>query len=361
MKKNLLTPALISLFSITAVSLHAQTLWTGPSGGDWNTSGNWDNNVPTLTTGANFSNNSALTVNVSSASDVQGIQKGGTGSLLIQGSDLTLGNGYTDSFNSILVNAADVTIDNNLINTQNKRITLNSTGNSLTLNGNINTGGVTTQIGNLGSGTLTFNGDRTGGNTLILREGVINTTGILSNSGGGSTTVQSSGTVISANTSAPAIQSGSLGLVLSSTGTFRFGADNQIGGFLNLNGGTLDLDSFSNGSLTIGNMQLNATSTIDFSDLANSSIVFADLSATSWNAGASLNIVGFGAGDSLRFGTDASGLTPTQLSQLFVNGNGATIDSSGFVTAIPEPASAGLLLSAIAAACLLSRRKLPRD
>ena len=340
----------------------SQTTWTGSSNDlVWNTSGNWSTGLPDINTSAVLSLNSSPTISVNTASSVQGLQKDGSGNLTINGSDLTLGGGYLGSFNAILVNTGSVTVNANLVNTQNRRITLNSNGTSLTLNGTLNTSGVTTQIGNLGLGTLTFAGNRTGGNSLYLRDGTITTTGILANVGGGNARVLLNGTVVSSRSGGPAIEGGSAGLVLESTGTFRLGANNQIRGLLDLSGGTLDLGAFSNSTtsgVAIQKLEMNlasAVSTINFSSVVGSSLSFDSVSST-WATNASLVVTGFGAGDSLRFGTNASSLTLAQLNQITINGVSAQIDQSGFVTPIPEASTFGFL---IGMACLfgtLARR-----
>ena len=341
------------LWIVFANLAFSQTTWTGSSNDlVWNTSGNWSSGLPSLSLSATIGLNSSPTITVSTAGEVQGIQKGGTGSLTITGSSLTLGGGHIGTFNSILVNTGSLTINSALINTQNKRITLNTTGTALTLNGNLDTGGVTTQIGNLNTGgTLTFNGNRSGGNSLILRDGLINTTGILANLGGGNARLISSGTVVSSRTGGPAIEGGSAGLVLESSGTFKLGANNQIAGLLDLSGGTLDLDTFSNSAtsgMAIQRLEMNvasAVSTLKFDSVVGSSLSFAEVAST-WATNASLVVTGFGAGDSLRFGTNASSLTLAQLNQITINGVSAQIDQSGFVTPIPEASTFGILMGA---------------
>jgi len=182
----------------------------------------------------------------------------GQGGVELIGESITLGAGWEGGLNSILVNGGEVTINNSLINTQNKRITLNQGGKSLTLNGNIETGNQTMQVGNLGDGILTLNGDRSGGNALIIRDGPVTANGILSNTGGGVTQVLDKGVLISSRKNGPSIQPGSHGLALREKGLFRLGAANQIASFVNFAGGKLEMNGFSNDTPVIGNAALSA-------------------------------------------------------------------------------------------------------
>lgn len=260
----------------------------------------------------------------------------GLGGVELSGESITLGAGWDGGLNSILVNGGEVTINNSLINTQNKRITLGEKAKSLTLNGNIETGNQTTQIGNLGTGTLTLNGDRSGGNALLIRDGTVTANGILSNTGGGVTQVLDKGVLVSSRKQGPSIQAGSFGLALRENGVFRLAAPNQIASFINFAGGKLDLAGFSNGKPVIGNISVTANSVIDFSNPKGESLAIADVSKnTNWKAGAILQIVGFAKGDSFRFGENASGLTETQLAAINFDGKPAKIDAQGYLTPSP--------------------------
>jgi hypothetical protein len=317
------------LTSITS----AQTQWIGGDAASWNEAANWSAGAPGPDNSVIFSEMGMSTIEIREPGTVQGILKGGLGTVTLSGAPLTLGDGYNKSFNSILVNAGSMEIQNDLVNSANKRITLHAAGEALTLTGNLDTGGQTTQIGNLGSGRLTFAGDRSGGNSLLIVDGEVRVTGVLSNNGGGNTQALNKGTIVSARDAGPTIERGSRGLALRPEGTFRFAADNQIAGYTNLNGGTLDLNGFTNAGLTIGNLSLTADSTIDFSDPAAETLAIGDVSRNSeWKAGAKLQILGFSDGDSLRFGDHAEALTATQLGAIQFDGKPAQIDRQGFVT-----------------------------
>lgn len=260
----------------------------------------------------------------------------GQESVELSGESITLGAGWEGGLNSILVSGGEATINNSLISTQNKRITLAENGKSLTLNGNIETGTQTTQIGNLGTGTLTLNGDRTGGNALIIRDGMVTANGIISKTGGGVTQVVDKGVLVSSRKQGPSIQPGSQGLALREQGVFRLAAANQIASFVNFVGGKLEMNGFSNDTPVIGNAALSANSVIDFSNPEAESLAIADVSKnTNWKPGATLQIVGFATGDSLRFGKDAQALTEAQLAAIRFDGEPAQIDANGYVT--PQP------------------------
>ena len=123
-----------------------------------------------------------------------------------------------------------------------------------------------------------------------------------------------------------------------SAGTLTF-ADTLVSGFDNtvkFNGSDISFDALA---ITAVASEKNV---LDFSD-GDSSITFADSSSEAWLNG--LVVSNFEVGvDTLRFGTDASGLTSEQLAMITVDGKtGASLDPNGFL-AIPEPATVGLFI-----------------
>ncbi len=127
------------------------------------------------------------------------------------------------------------------------------------------------------------------------------------------------------------------------SGRLQLGRANQIPDTskLVLDGGTFDTGGFSD---DLGVLLLNGDAAIDFglSDLA--ALFFDDSHLELWNE-ATLTILNYTPGsDSLRFGTDASALTPAQLSQINFNGTPAAITSTGFLVPIPEPSTSAVLL-----------------
>jgi autotransporter-associated beta strand protein len=126
-----------------------------------------------------------------------------------------------------------------------------------------------------------------------------------------------------------------------------------------LSGGTFSTGGFNE---TVGALNMTASSTINLGTAA-SILHFANSSAQSWTPGTTLTIsnwsgtTGVGGGtDQVFAGSDATGLTAQQLSQITFTGftPGAQILPSGEIVPAPEPATAGLL--AMAAVGLLSRR-----
>lgn len=139
-------------------------------------------------------------------------------------------------------------------------------------------------------------------------------------------------------------------------GTLLLGAADRIADTSNFvfDGGTLATNGFAE---AMGTLLLTDTSFIDLG-AGDSDISFLDSSALSWTAATVLNISNFDEGvDSVRFGTDASGLTGTQLSQITLNGGSAYIDASGYLTAVPEVGSFALLGGLVALSYIAVRRR----
>jgi Calx-beta domain len=103
----------------------------------------------------------------------------------------------------------------------------------------------------------------------------------------------------------------------------------------NLNGGTLNLGGFDE---TLDLLQLSGNSSINFGN-GDSDIVFSNSSGQTWTGLLTINNWSNASGETLRFGTNASGLTPAQLAQIQFTGFniGASIDSLGFVTPFVAP------------------------
>ncbi len=313
-----------------------ETRWIGPSEGEWSAPANWGKGLPGPERLANIIANKDTQIQLKSPAVAQGIEKNGEGVVELGGESITLGAGIDDTLDTILVNSGDLAINNKIINTQNKRLTLNKNGKSLTLNGSIETGSATTQIGNLGKGVLTINGDRSGGNALVIRDGTVIATGILSPTRGGVTQVLDNGILVSSRKQGPSVQAGSSGLALITKGVFQLAAANQISSFLNFAGGKLDMGGFSNDNPVVAKITLNADSVIDFSNPKSETLAVADVSKnTDWKAGATLKIVGFTQGDSLRFGKNAKGLNEAQLGAIKFDGKSATINADGYVIPLP--------------------------
>jgi hypothetical protein len=184
-----------------------------------------------------------------------------------------------------------------------------------------------------GTGTITFSGAN-GGNINITGSSAGNTgfTGTAAIGGG-------------AGENAITVSLGAANTLSSATG-------------VTLTGGTLNPDGFTQ-HMASAPMTLSASSTIDYG-AGPSEIDFANSSAKLWTGTLDLaNWDPTNATTFLRFGTDATGLTPAQLADIEFDNNPATlgeaqITSTGYVET-PEPASLSLL--ALAGAGLVARRR----
>jgi autotransporter-associated beta strand protein len=130
------------------------------------------------------------------------------------------------------------------------------------------------------------------------------------------------------------------------SGRLQLGRANQIPNTskLVLNGGTFDTGGFSD---TLGPLLLNGDATIDFGISDMVSLIFSESEFELWGAG-TLTILNYTPGeDSLRIGTNASGLTQTQLAQINFNGTPATITNTGFLVPVPEPGVSTALLASL--------------
>ena len=113
------------------------------------------------------------------------------------------------------------------------------------------------------------------------------------------------------------------------SGTLALGTDTALSASapLTLSGGTVTCGATTNAT---GALTLSGNATIDVGDGA---ISFADSHAETWAADATLNIVGTGKlpGKSVRFGTNGSGLTSTQLKQIRYNGDKVSLTAQGYL------------------------------
>ncbi len=141
-----------------------------------------------------------------------------------------------------------------------------------------------------------------------------------------------------------------------SNGTLLLGAAERIADSSSIifNGGALATNGLSE---TMGTIQLSDDSTLDLGS-GVSALSFLDSSSLSWSGSAVLTISNFDEGlDSIRFGTDASGLSGSQLSQIVLNGGAASLDGSGYLTAVPEAGSFALLSGFVSLGLVALRRR----
>jgi len=128
------------------------------------------------------------------------------------------------------------------------------------------------------------------------------------------------------------------------------------GNALILAGGTFDTGGFNQ---AMGTLDLDAISTLDLG-AGTSALTFANSSALDWG-GFTLHILNWTVGsDALRFGVDNAGLTGVQLSEIFFDnfGEGAKMNSSGFVLPISVPEASPLALFGLGLLMLAAGRRL---
>jgi autotransporter-associated beta strand protein len=201
-------------------------------------------------------------------------------------------------------------------------------------------------IAKTGGGTLTLAGANTFSGATAVSGGVLNAAGTGSNQ------------ALAATTS----------VTVNSSGTLLLGNSNQINdsATMTLNGGSFNTGGFSehggsNNAAGVGSLTLSSSSVLNLGN-GSSILAFAKSSGQSWTGTLSIyNWSGSTTGggtDQVYFGTDNTGLTSTQLSQIeFYTGNGtgdlgmARILADGEIVPVPEPATwlAGILsIAAIA-------------
>jgi len=311
---------------VLATNAHAQT-WNLDANGNWSRKQNWNPKVtPTgvdaaATLGNVITANRTITLN----------QNVTLGSLTVDD-----GNNYTLSGNpltfSVSTGSAALTINNS---NGNGAHTIDS---AVTLASRLN-------ISQNSAGTLTLGGIISGAEGITKTgAGILQFTGASANTYTGPTTV-SGGTFSLNKSSGNAIAVGSI--TVNTGGTLLLAGANQIGDTvaMTLNGGTF---STAGHNETLGALTLSANSTLDLG-AGSSTVNFANSSGLSWNALALLTLQNWTSGsDHLFFGSAASALTPSQISDIrFVNPVGyspgiylASILSSGeLVPKVPEPAT----------------------
>lgn len=115
-----------------------------------------------------------------------------------------------------------------------------------------------------------------------------------------------------------------------SAGTLALGTNGALPDLSNVSIGsaTLDVATFTDGT---GSLEVTGTAVIQLDQGA--ALAFADSHANAWTG--TLRITGaFASGSSLRFGTDANGLTAAQLAAISCEGfTGFGLDAGGFLTA----------------------------
>lgn len=386
-----ITIAILVLLVKSSAHAGSGTWLSAPDTSDWvPASGkkNWDNGpslFPGSTTGttngdtATFLTSNITSITLNSAINIKNITFGVSGSepssftvgttggnslLLTSGgfisipSGTNVGNGHTETINAPLVlepassTTAGTYSFSNAATSQNLILSI----------GGAISGGTTTQ-----GVTLTLTGSNTGPNTISgnISDGTAAAGVSLSKTSTGTwkltgnntytgTTTISGGTLIAAGSSTNQALGGTSSVTINSGGTLMLGASNQIKNTagVTLNGGTLNLNGFSEGSAGsngVGALTLQATSTIDFgasSGSVSSVIQFGGI--TQSVDGSILQIVNWTAAganaDHLYFSGSSSTFTG-QFTQAEVSFNGISgyqvTDFGTYfeVSGVPEPST----------------------
>jgi autotransporter-associated beta strand protein len=215
--------------------------------------------------------------------------------------------------------------------------TWNAASGGITVSGNFANGAGNPMLNNTTAGgfTLTIDGAQ---NTILGNAGQRgNITGLIGITKNGAGTLTLGGTVANTFTGVNKLNAGKI----------VAGKVNALGSgnALVASGGTFDTGGLNQ---TLGTLDLDGSLTLDLSAGA-SAVSFANSSALDWGT-FSLNIVNWTVGsDTLRFGTDGTGLSTGQLALINFSDLGGLqgqIDANGYVTPapIPEPGTATLLL-----------------
>jgi len=220
--------------------------------------------------------------------------------------------------------------------------------------------------------TVTLTGSTAGTGKLsgVIGSGT-NTTLNVAKSGTGSWVISNTGNLY---TGATTVNAGTLtvtGNINSSTalnvtgGTFAWGANNIVTGPVNLSGGLLQTNDFSD---SLGVLTLTGASQISMAGAAGSIIAFGNSASATWTAPGTLSILNWtgslsgGGADQITF--DSAGLTAAQLGKIvFVDPNGNTGTYSAMFIGneivpgdlIPEPSA--MLLGALGGLGMVFRRR----
>ena len=351
--------------------------WNSTSSGTWSTAGNWSLGVAPSTSPisiADYPGTATLQHTIDLAGATGRVSYGNIFDLVAGGVGYTF-SGTAGTVSGFFIRAGGPV--NGIINNDDNAQTFNVPV-KLTSNSGIAGAGAGMTF-NAAAGDLIFNGN----NNAPATPWTINLNGAsnLTFTGSANITIGSSGPGQIVNTNVGTFS----GIVKNGTGTLTLGGTvantyngttilnqgiilaqkaNAFGtGGLQLSGGTFKTGGFSQ---SLGTLDLEGTATIDFGAGA-SALSLANSSGVAWGTGLTLNLLNWTSGsDTLRVGTDATGLTASQLSEIIFSDlpgtPGAQIDANGFITpmAVPEPSTFGFaILGALALASrAISRRRL---
>ena len=376
MKHPLFAAALLSLTASPVLA--ADSTWISTSSVAYGLPANWNAGVPTLTIGGVFQD--LATLQHSLDVGAQTLTAVGVGfDNFPGGSSFTFAGAFPQVFN-LRAGAAGsyVGVGFGLVNNDDNTEYLNIPFKIASVNGGsgvlaaqtwYSVGGLSlgaysgafSQLDNNG-GALTIDGP---GNTYIgakvgstsARGDIIGAGALIKNGlgtltlGGTIANSYSGGTILNAGTILAAKINAVRGNLTLNGGLMQMGGYNQALGTLSL-GGSAHLDFDGTGGLLP-----SLTNTISFSKTTAAWAPGATLFLDGWQPGA------LGVGTNLRFGTDATGLTAGDLSQIIITGGfeqyQLSLNSSGYLVAtVPEPSTISLLGGfGLAIAFIIRRRK----
>ena len=267
----------------------------------------------------NISGASTLTIDATTNA-VQGIEN-------VSANDVAL----TFNGNVTINNSAGVSISNTLMRNQ------NGSGNTIVFaSGSILTLTTPLETRSGSNNNFSFNGAIAGSNALRFNSSTISTFGSTSDNTGrtGDFVYVGANASVVVNTADNNVfmPSGQKIQINATGGSIELNGENVYQGNITLGSTytfTMDIDNNQN---NMGSIILSGTGTLNLDiDAGVTEIAFADNSGSAWNT-ATVNITGFKDGV-IRFGTDSSGLTSGQLSQITVDdgSNGLALDSNGYL------------------------------
>jgi len=356
MKANSLISLAALCLANFAPALYADTSWQGTTA-TWSTAANWSAGSPA--TGPQFAiyPGSAAIQTLDLAGGTGRVSIGARFDLFAGGSGYTF-NGTAGAVAGFFLRSGGTV--NGIVNNDDNVQTFNVPIKLTSGTGIAGPGAAMTF--NAAAGNMVFNGT---GSTFAWTIN-LNGASALTFDGVFNITVGSSGQGAIVNTNSPV--NPNTGLIKNGSGTLTLGgtAANTFTGVNTLNAGTIlaaktdalgagnaliaSGGTFNTGGLNqnLGTLDLDGSVALDLGSGA-SAVSFANSSALDWSTFI-LNISNWTLGiDTLRFGTDATGLTAGQLALMNFSDLGnlpGQIDANGYVTpaSIPEPGTAALLV-----------------
>ena len=361
MQKAHLVSIGVIVLSLAAMSCNGDTAWRSTSSGDWTLVANWTNNPPSV--------GPQLAIYPGTATLQRSIALGGSIGRETLGMRFALtagGAGYTfvglPSVSGFFVRAGGAV--NGIVNNDDSTQLFNVPIKLLDNSGLAGSGAAMTW--NAAAGSMVFNGNNTApatpwtinlnGASALTIDGAFNVSvgtsgpGQIVNTAGGTTGIikNGAGTLFLGGTAANTFS----GVNTLNAGKITAGKANALGAgnALVMAGGTFEPGGFSQG---LGTLDLDGAATLDFGS-GTAAVSFDNSSSLDWGS-APLIIENFELGvDTLRFGTDGTGLTEWQLHHTLFPDWGpdfyAGIDANGYLLPIPEPSTTGMVVFGL---CLL--------